>query len=148
MSSIDLANLDLLVRDLNYLAIVVGVIINQAIGAAWYGALGMPWMAEVGLTQEDMEAMKGTPRQWYPYVIAAGSALIFTFALAFLIGAVGAEGILEGLFFGVMAAACFILTAYATTYSFENRSLRLFLINSGYPLISYAIIGVLLGVWQ
>lgn len=148
MNTIDLADLDVLIRNLNYLAIVVGVIINQAMGAAWYGALGRPWIAEVGLTQEDMEAMKGTSRQWYPYVIAAGSALIFTFALALLMGAVGAEGILEGLFFGVMASVCFVLTAYATTYSFENRSLRLFLINSGYPLISYAVIGVLLGVWQ
>lgn len=148
MNTIDLADLDVLIRDLNYLAIVVGVIINQAMGAAWYGALGRPWIAEVGLTQEDMEAMKGTSRQWYPYVIAAGSALIFTFALALLMSAVGAEGILEGLFFGVMASVCFVLTAYATTYSFENRSLRLFLINSGYPLISYAVIGVLLGVWQ
>ena len=148
MNSIDLANLDVLVRDLNYLAIVVGVIINQSMGAAWYGALGKPWMDEVGLTQEDMEAMRGTSRQWYPYVVAAGSALIFTFALALLIRAVGAEGALEGLFFGLLAAVCFILTAYATTYSFENRSLRLFLINSGYPLISYAVIGVLLGVWQ
>ena len=148
MNTIDLVDLDVLIRDLNYLAIVVGVIINQAMGAAWYGALGRPWIAEVGLTQEDMEAMKGTPRQWYPYVIAAGSALIFTFALALLMGAVGAEGILEGLFFGVMASVCFVLTAYATTYSFENRSLLLFLINSGYPLISYAVIGVLLGVWQ
>ena len=44
-------------------------------------------------------------------------------------------------------AVGFIATAFATTYSFEGRSLRLFLINIGYPLISYAIIGILLAAW-
>ena len=61
-------NIDL--GSLNYLAIIVVIIFNQVFGAAWYSAWSKPWMAEVGLTQEDMEAMKGTARQWYPYVIA------------------------------------------------------------------------------
>ncbi len=139
-------NIDL--GSLNYLAIIVGVIINQALGAAWYGAWGKPWMAEVGLTQEDMEAMKGTAQQWYPYVVAIVSALIFTLALAVLIQGMGAEDFVDGLTLGLLAAIAFVVTAYATTYSFESRSLKLFLINIGYPLISYAIIGVLLAVWQ
>ena len=138
-------NIDL--RSLNYLAIIVGIIINQAIGAAWYGAWSKPWMAEVGLTQEDMEAMKGTARQWYPYVIAIVSALVFTLALALLMQGMGTENVVDGLILGLLASVGFILTSYATTYSFEGRSLKLFLINSGYPVISYAIIGVLLAVW-
>ena len=84
MSNIDLGSL-------NYLAIIVGIIFNQVFGAAWYSAWSKPWMAEVGLTQEDMEAMKGTARQWYPYVIAVVSALVFTFVLALLIQGMGAE---------------------------------------------------------
>ena len=59
MNSIDLGSL-------NYLAIIAGVIINQVLGAAWYGGLAKPWMAEVGFTEEDMEAIKGTPKQWVP----------------------------------------------------------------------------------
>ena len=139
-------NIDL--GSLNYLAIVVGIIINQALGAAWYGAWGKPWMAEVGLTQEDLEAMKGTAQQWYPHVVAIVSALIFTVGLAVLIQGMGAEDFVDGLTLGLLAAIAFIVTSYATTYSFESRSLKLFLINIGYPLISYAIIGVLLAVWQ
>ena len=139
-------NIDL--GSLNYLAIIVGVIINQALGAAWYGAWGKSWMAEVGFTQEDLEAMKGTARQWYPYVVAIVSALIFTLGLAVLIQGMGAADFVDGLTIGLLVAIAFIVTAYATTYSFESRSLKLFLINIGYPLISYAIIGVLLAVWQ
>ena len=139
-------NIDL--GSLNYLAIIVGIIINQALGAAWYSALGKPWMAGVGLTMEDLEAMKGTARQWYPYVVAAVSALVFTLGLAVVIQGMGAEGIVDGLILGLLAAIGFIATSYATTYSFEGRSLKIFLINIGYPVISYAIIGVLLAVWQ
>ena len=105
-------------------------------------------MAEVGLTQKDMEAMKGTARQWYPYVIAVVSALVFTFVLALLIQGMGTENVVDGLILGLLASVGFILTSYATTYSFEGRSLKLFLINSGYPLISYALIGILLAAWQ
>ena len=41
-------NLDL--GSLNYLAIIVGVIINQVLGAAWYRTWGKPWMTDVGIT--------------------------------------------------------------------------------------------------
>ena len=133
---------------LNYLAIIVGIIFNQVLGAAWYSALSKPWMAEVGLTKEDMEAMKGTAQQWYPYVVAIVSAIVFTFGLALLVQGMGAENVVGGLLLGLLASVGFILTSYATTYSFEGRSLKLFLINSGYPLISYALIGVLLAGWQ
>ena len=105
-------------------------------------------MAEVGLTQEDLEAMKGTARQWYPYVVAIVAALIFTTGLAVLIQGMASDNVLCGLILGLIASVGFIATSYATTYSFEGRSLKLFLINSGYPVISYSIIGVLLAVWQ
>ena len=138
-------NLDL--GSLNYLAIIVGVIINQVLGAAWYLTWGKPWMAAVGITPEDVEAMKGTAQQWLPYVVAIVSALIFTLVLALLLQGMDANGPVDGFILGLLVAVGFIATSYATTYSFEGRSLRLFLINIGYPLISYAIIGILLAIW-
>ena len=139
-------NIDL--GSLNYLAIIVGVIINQALGAGWYSTLAKPWMAGVGLTMEDVEAVRGTARQWYPYIVAVVSALVFTVGLAVVIQGMGADDVVGGLILGLLAAIGFIATSYATTYSFEGRSVKLFLINTGYPVISYGIIGVLLAVWQ
>ena len=139
-------NLDL--GSLNYLAIIVGVIINQVLGAAWYRTWGKPWMAAAGITSEDIEAMKGTAQQWSPFVVAIASSLVFTFVLALLIQGMDADGVDDGLLLGLLVAVGFIATSYATTYSFEGRSLRLFLINIGYPLVSYAVIGILLAAWQ
>lgn len=140
MDSFDLGSL-------NYWAILVAVVFNQALGAAWYSALAKPWMAEVGLSADDMEAMKGTPRQWYPYVLAVGAAIVFTLGLALLVQGMGADGAGQGLGLGVLAAVGFIFTSNAINYAFEGRSLRLFLINGGYPLISYSVIGILLATW-
>ncbi len=139
-------NIDL--GSLNYLAVLVGIIFNQVLGAAWYSAWSKPWMSGVGLTMEDMEAMKGTARQWYPYVVAIVSALVFTLGLAILVQGMGADNAVDGLTLGLLAAVAFNATSYATTYSFEGRGLTIFLINIGYPLISYALIGILLAVWQ
>ena len=132
---------------LNYWAILVAVVFNQALGAAWYSALAKPWMAEVGLTGEDMEAMKGTPRQWYPYVVAVVSGMVFTLVLALVAQGLGADGAGEGLGLGLLAAIGFIFTSNAINYAFEARSLKLFLINGGYPLVSYSVIGILLATW-
>ena len=141
-----MANIDL--GSLNYLAVLVGIIFNQAFGALWYSVWSKPWMAGAGLTMEDMEAMKGTPRQWYPYVVAIVGALVFTLGLAVLIQGMGADNAVDGLTLGLLAAVAFVVTSYATTYSFEGRGLNIFLINIGYPLISYSLIGILLAAWQ
>lgn len=132
---------------LNYWAILVAVVFNQALGATWYSTLAKPWMAEVGLTGDDMEAMKGTPRQWYPYVVAVVCAAVFTIVLALLAQGLGADSAGEGLGLGLLAAVGFIFTSNALNYAFEGRSLKLFLINGGYPLISYSVIGILLAAW-
>ena len=132
---------------LNYLAIIVAVIFNQALGAAWYSILAKPWMAEVGLTLEDLSAMKGTPRQWYPYVLAVGLGLVFTIGLALILHETGVDSAGGGLALGLLAALAFVFTSMGVTYAFEGRSLRLFIINSCYPLISYSVIGMLLAVW-
>ena len=140
MDSFDLGSL-------NYWAILVAVVFNQALGAAWYSALAKPWMAEAGLTADDMESMKGTPRQWYPYVLAAVAAIVFTLGLALLAQGLGADSAGEGLGLGLLAAIGFIFTSNAINYAFEGRSLTLFLINGGYPLVSYSVIGILLATW-
>ncbi|MCY3636820.1 MAG: DUF1761 domain-containing protein [Acidimicrobiia bacterium] len=134
--------------DLNYLAVLVAVVFNQVLGAAWYGALSRPWMAETGMTQEDIDAMKGTSRQWVPYVVAIVLAIVFTLGLALLVQGMGADNAGEGLGLGVLAAVGFVLTSHGVNYAFEGRSLKLLAINVGYPLISYALIGLLLAVWD
>ena len=48
--------MELELSNINYLAVVVAVLINMVGGAAWYGILANPWMAEVGLHEEELSA--------------------------------------------------------------------------------------------
>jgi hypothetical protein len=38
--------------------------------------------------------------------------------------------------------------AFATEYAFEARSIQIFAINAGYPLVGMMVMGAILGVWR
>lgn len=127
---------------LNWLAVVVSALAGFAIGGLWYGPLfGKAWMAETGITPEHARAGNMTRT----YVLALLLNLIAAFSLAMFIGA----GDLNfGVFAGFMTGATFVATALGITYLFEMRSLRLWLINSGYQIVLFTVMGAILGAWH
>jgi hypothetical protein len=38
--------------------------------------------------------------------------------------------------------------ALGVTYLFEHRSLKLFLINAGYQVVTFTVMGAILGAWR
>ena len=94
-------NIDL--GDINYLAVIVGVIISMVAGGAWYGAFAGPWTAEVGITREEVQAQPWSER-WKPYGVAVVGAILLTLALALavFIQAAGVTGVVDGLVVGLI----------------------------------------------
>ncbi|MDA0769315.1 MAG: DUF1761 domain-containing protein [Chloroflexi bacterium] len=131
--------------NINYLAVIVAVILNMVGGAAWYGILAKPWMAEVGLTREAIEANR--PAMYRDYAIAILASIVIALTLATFVEVTGATGI-EGLTLGLVAGIGFVATTLGSISAFEKRSLKLYLMNAGYPVLMIAIIGALLGYWQ
>ena len=129
---------------INWLAVVVSTIIAFAIGGVWYSKVlfGAAWLEEVGLTEEAASSAN------MPMTFGGTFALQFLAitALAVLIGENGTwrSGLETGLLIGVF----WIATAYGITYLFEQRTIRLFLINAGYNIILFALVGVLIGFWH
>ena len=136
-------NIDL--GEINYLAVLVAVIINMVAGAAWYGLLSKPWLAEVGLTKEQVQERR--TEMIRGYVVAIIASIIIAMGLAVFVQSTGAVDI-EGLWIALIAGIGFVATTFAASYAFEYRSIKLYLINAGYPVVSFAIIGVVLGFWQ
>ncbi len=130
------------IADINWLSVVVATASSFALGGLWYGPLfGGAWMALTGMTKE-----KGAQ---------ASMALTFggTFALNLLIAIALAllagphAGWKLGLHTGLFGAVFFVATSIGVTYLFEQRPLKLWLVNAGYQVVNFSIMGSIIGAW-
>jgi len=128
-----------------WVGVVVAAVAGFVVGGLWYGPLfGKAWMKERGISHED--AAKG-----------ANMPLIFgtTFVLN-LIAALGLGIVLDktpaqlSLFDSVQIsgglALVFIVTSIGVNYLFSRVSLKLFLIDAGYWVVIYGVMGAVLAL--
>ena len=129
---------------INWAAVVVSTVVAFAIGGAWYSTalFGNAWLEEVGLTEEAVNNANKARTFSGAFVLEFFAVM----AVAVLIGTDGSW--LSGLFNGLMIGVFWIATAYGVTYLFEQRSMRLFLINAGYNVVLFAVVGTIIGAWH
>ena len=75
-------------------------------------------------------------------------ALLTAYVLSLVIGAAGMGTLAGGLGMGLLTAIGFIIPAFASNYTFSSRPLKLFLIDAGYYVVAWVLIGALLGAWR
>ena len=102
-------------------------------------------MKEIGATKEEIEGRGG---QVKAFAIAIVGAIVAVFVLAILVQVANATEALEGLAIGLLVGVGFVVTTMGINYTFEARSVRILLINAGYPVLNLAVVGTILGVWQ
>lgn len=129
------------IAGLNWLAVVTAAVAAFLLGAAWYSRrlFGTIWMKEIGLTEKALS-------QGHTKLVFGGTfalQLVGAAALALFLGP--GSGWLTGLQYGLLVGLCWIATAYGITYFFEQRSLRLYLINAGYYVLLFAAMGTIIG---
>lgn len=140
--------MNLAIADINYLAVVVGVVVNMIAGGLWYSPLlfAKPWMAETGISMEAISEDRAGMIRGYVASVIASIAIVF--AMSVLVEAADASGAVDGLLIGLMAGIGFVATTQLANYAFESRSVRLYAINVGYPVASFLAIGLLLALWR
>jgi hypothetical protein len=128
----------------NFAAVAVAALLSFAIGGLWYSPLlfAKAWMKEAGLTEEQT---RSAPMARI-FGLAAVASLVMAFNLAAFIGA--KPSLAFGLFAGAATGLGWVAMSLGVIYLFEQRSLKLWLINSGYQVLSYTLMGGLLGVWK
>jgi len=132
---------------LHWLAVIVVAIAGFLLGWLWYGPLfGRAWMAEMKITPETIKAANYN----MPKLFGTGFAytLISTFALAWLLRALGTHGALHGAAVGLVVGVLLVGARLANTSLWENRSLRLQAINLGHEAALFAMQGAILAVWR
>ena len=129
--------------EINWLSVIVASIAAFGIGGLWYSPIlfSKIWQKEVNLSDEVIKN--------------ANMGLIFglTFILN-IIGAVfldmfiGSEAtLLSGLLMGLFISIAWIATSFGINYLFARKSLKLFLIDAGYFVTFFIIMGAILGAW-
>ena len=129
---------------INVPAALCAALMTFAIGGLWYSPLlfARAWMREAGLTEEQT---RQAPMARV-FGLSALAALVMAFNLAAFIGPKASLGF--GLFAGAAAGIGWVAMSLGVIYLFEQRSLKLGLVNSGYQVLSYTLMGGLLGVWK
>lgn len=129
----------------NYLAILAATVSTFLLGGVWYSPVlfGRAWMEEMGFTPEAEKKTAGMGRiMGVSFVLE----LIMATLLAAFIGAKASLG--AGLLAGAAAGFGWVAAGFGVTYLFEQKSLRLFLINAGYHGVAFTIMGGILGLWH
>lgn len=128
----------------NYAAIAVATIVSFLLGGVWYSPMlfAKSWMHEAGVSEE--QAKSANMKKVF------GFSLLCTLVMAFNLAAfLGPQASVS---FGAAAGAAtgigFVAMSLGVIYLFEGRSLKLWLINSGYQVVSYTVMGVILGAWH
>lgn len=127
--------------EIHWLAVLVAAVAGFAVGALWYGPLfGKAWMAERGITQED--AAKAN----MPLIFGTAFVLnlVASFVLDHVLGTYGAPDLGLSVMIAGGIALGFIVTSLGVNYLFSRESMRLFLIDAGYWLVVYCVMGVVL----
>lgn len=131
--------------DVNYLAVLVGAAVYFAIGGLWYSPplFAKPWIAASGVTPPQ----GGRP----PVALFVGTfvfELIASLGLAALAVATGSDTVGEGLVLGLVTGVAFALTTLAVTQLYEKRPPILLAINGGYHVVSLAVVGIIVALWD
>lgn len=127
---------------INFLAVGVAALSSFLIGGLWYSPIlfANAWMRESGLTEEQLREKVGRT-----FAIAFVLSLVIAFNLAAFLGPEATWS--WGMTAGVLAAV-WVAASLAITFAFERRSAMLTLIDAGYHLVAYAVMGVILGAWH
>lgn len=134
-------NIGVALQNLNWLAILVAAFSTFLIGGIWYTIFEKPWKTANKFTQEDLKQRK----MGLVFGLSFLFALLISLNLALFIGK---EDFLFGTIAGFMAGFGWVTLGLSIIALFENRPLKYILINGGYMIVSFTLMGAILGLWK
>jgi hypothetical protein len=129
--------------EISWVSVLVATVVSFALGSAWYSPVlfGKIWQKELGLSNENISS----------------SSMAKIFGTAFLLSFIGAAFLdiyigkdstaWSGMRAGLLVSVVWISTALGVNYLFARKSLKLFLIDAGYFVVFFVVMGAILGAW-
>jgi hypothetical protein len=129
------------IRNLNWIATIVAALSTFIIGGIWYSVFEKPWKAANNFTNEDLKKRK------MPFVFGLSFCLSLLMAVNLAIF-IGKQNLVFGTIAGFMTGFGWVVPGIAIISLFENRPLKYVLINGGYMIVSFTLMGAILGAWK
>lgn len=133
--------------EINYLSVFVASVAHFFLGWLWYGPLfGKSWMAMMGITPESMKSMKMSPIT--AMIGGFVTSFVTTYVLANFVAMLGVMEIMEAMQLAFWVWLGFYATTLAGVVLWENKPVKLYLLNASYYLSGLAIASAILTLWQ
>jgi len=118
----------------------------MVIGSLWYSPLlfGNTWLKLVGKTREGISKEDSSKAMSLSIIPAILSILFLSLVLAFI----PTETVLDALIVGSVVSAGFIGMSVFNLVLFEDRSVKLTILNVGYSFVTLNIAAIILTVWK
>lgn len=128
--------------DINLIGVIGSALASLAIGGVWYGPMfGKAWQREWQLSDETIKGANMT-------MIFGGFFALNLFA-AYILGHVlatyGGPGVALSAMIGFGTGLGFVATAIGGNYLFARKSIKLFLIDGTYWVLTYTAMGTIFG---
>lgn len=126
--------------NIHWLSVVIAALSTFLVGGIWYGPLfGKAWMQLFHLTEADLKK-RSLPKTF------GGSLLLAFIAALNLEMFLGPQTLVStGAFIGFLTGFGWVATFLGILYLFEMQTLKAFAINAGYSVLSFTLMGAILG---
>jgi hypothetical protein len=131
-------------------AVVVAAFSTMLVGFLWYSPLlfARPWMVLMGYDPEDKEKLKEMRKgAGKMYGLSFLASLLSAAMLAKIVTLTTVNTALYGMKIGFAMWLGFVTTVQLTSVLFARQPVKLYLINTGYQLVCYLVMGGILAVW-
>jgi hypothetical protein len=134
---------DCVTSEINILAVLVAGVATFVLGGFWYGPLfGRVWRTAEG--QSETMAKKGG----HPALVYGVSFVLMLIAAALLASALGpAPDLKTAIGAGLLIGVGWVTTSFGVNYLFAGRRLNLFLVDAGYNIVLFPLMGLIIGLF-
>ena len=134
----------------NLWSVLAAAVATMILGFLWHSPLlfAKPWTLAMGYDPNDkakMEEMRKGAGKLYGITFVA--SLISAFVLAKIIDVTTVNSALYGMKIGFAVWLGFVTTVQLTSTLFKKRPIKLYLIDTGYQLVCYLVMGAILAKW-
>jgi hypothetical protein len=135
----------------NLWAVLVSALATMVVGFVWYSPMlfANPWMKLMGYDPNDKAKIAEMQKSAGPsYAMSLIASILSAFVLGKLIAVAGFVTAFDGLKIGLVVWLGFVTTVQLTNALFSHQRNKLYMINTGYQLVCYVVMGAILGAWR